>query len=75
MLPHVVLYAQRIGTKFHLMHDNARAHKARATREALEKAGWYTDVALAQSPDLNLMGNMWDSLCTQCTKHKPTRVQ
>lgn len=37
--PLVVPHAQKIGARFYLMHDNARAHSARTTREALQETG------------------------------------
>lgn len=35
---HVIPFAQQAGPGFQLMHDNARAHTARATREVLDEA-------------------------------------
>jgi hypothetical protein len=60
--PHVVPFAERIGTRFKLMHDNARAHTARATRTVLEEAEIQVLPWPANSPDLKPIEHMWDLL-------------
>lgn len=60
--PHVVPFAQRMGPGFMLMQDNARAHTARVTRDALQDAQISVLPWPANCPDLNPIEYMWDLL-------------
>ncbi|GFT82520.1 DDE_3 domain-containing protein [Trichonephila clavipes] len=62
LLPHVRLFRGAVGDKFVFMDDNATCHRTLAVQDCLDSEGIQRLVWPARSPDLNLIGNMWDAL-------------
>ncbi len=62
--------------RFIFQHDNAPAHTARATQAWLEANNIQTIQWPAQSPDLNVIENLWDNVGRVVTRERPaTRVE
>jgi hypothetical protein len=58
--------------RFIFQHDNAPAHSAHATQEWLEEHDVQVIQWPAQSPDLNIIENVWDMLGRAVRKDRPT---
>lgn len=71
LLDQVVPYQGFIGDDFILMHDNARCHTARATRDFLNEVGIATMDWPALSPDLNPIEHIWDELKRKVRARNP----
>lgn len=70
VIPHVIPFAERTGPNFILMHDNARPHTARATREALHASRIQVLDWPAISPDFNPIEHVWDYLKREVKSQK-----
>ncbi|GJQ67676.1 hypothetical protein Trydic_g16503 [Trypoxylus dichotomus] len=55
-----------------LMHDNAPEHTARAVKQWLEEKHITTLDRFEQSPDLNLIENLWRHIETAIKSNSPT---
>lgn len=71
LLEHVVPYAGFVGDNFVLMHDNARCHTSRVTRQFLDEVGIRTMDWPALSPDMNPIEHVWDQLKRKVRARNP----
>ncbi|GFW17973.1 transposable element Tcb2 transposase [Trichonephila clavipes] len=65
LLPHVRLFRGAVGDKYVFMDGNATCHRTLAVQDCLDSEGIQRLVWPVRSPDLNLMGNVWDALGRQ----------
>lgn len=60
---------------FFFQHDNAPAHKARSVERWLDDNGIQTIQWPAQSPDINIIENLWDDIGKAVQRDRPSSRQ